>query len=54
MTDFIINQSIIYFKQPLLVECRLKYTYTHVDRLYKNADKMHVKMVKWNKECLIV
>ena len=40
----LINQSIIYFKQWLLIESRVQYTYAHVDKLYQNADKIHVSM----------
>ena len=38
------NQSIIYFKQWLLIECIVQYTYTHVDKLHKNTDKIQVNM----------
>ena len=56
-----INQSIIYFKQWLLIECRLQYTCTHVDILHTlktwkkqvlnktNADRIHINMITQNR-----
>ena len=26
----------------MIIECRVQYTYAHVDKLYKNADKIQV------------
>ena len=43
-----INQLIIYFKKWLPTECRVLKIYTHVDKLYKNAGKIHVNMVTQN------
>ena len=50
----IVNHLVIHFKQWLLIESRLQYTYTHVDKLYKNAGKMQVNMVTQNIVCVSV
>ena len=39
------NQSINHFKQWFFIKCRVHNIYTHVDKLYKNADITHVNMV---------